>query len=74
MPENAPETVEQAYARIDKIRSVAEMQTSLMEMEDKDFRQKVILHGLEHSKFQFTWSFMALQFNIPEADWPNRGG
>ena len=70
--ENAPETVEQAFTRIDAIRSVAEMQIELLTLEDKDLRRKVILHALAHSKFQFTWSFMALQFNISESEWPGR--
>jgi hypothetical protein len=39
---------------------------------DYDLRQDVIKVGLARSSFQFTWSFMAVQYGVPEQDWPER--
>lgn len=73
MAENAPETVEQAFARIDQLQTAGEMQRALFEIDapsDKEFVKKVILLALEKSKNAWTWRFIAVSLNIPESEWP----
>jgi hypothetical protein len=59
------------YEAIDKIKSIAQMREKLENL-DYDLRQDVIKVGLARSSFQFTWSFMAVQYGVPEQDWPER--
>lgn len=59
------------YEAIDRIRSIAKMRENLENL-GHDLRQDVIKTGLTRSSFQFTWSFMAVQYGVPKSDWPER--
>ncbi len=60
---------ESEFERVDAIRSVTDMRKALSDIEH-DARKKVILLGLSKSRHQFTWSFMARVFKVPQAEWP----
>lgn len=57
------------FARIDRIRSVSEMQSELSQLSEEK-RRDVILYALSFSRFQFTWSHFAKHFEIPKWLWP----
>lgn len=61
--------VAREFARLDPIRSVSEMMREVAALPD-NLRRTVILRGLARSRTQYTWSFLACQHGIPEADWP----
>lgn len=61
--------VDAAFQRIDPIRSVSRMRDELKALE-RASRTAVILKALRESRFQFTWSFFAKAFEVPESDWP----
>ena len=65
------EYLEKTYAKINSIRSINQMQQKLTEL-SKISRNVIILHALQHSECQFTWSFFAKKFEIPKKQWPDQ--
>jgi hypothetical protein len=43
------------------------------ELLDPETREAVILHALAWSRFQFTWSWLAMEFKVHESKWPRKG-
>jgi len=63
--------IEAEFNRIDEIRSVSSMQDGLERL-PKASQVQVILHALRKSRFQWTWSYFAKKYGVPESDWPER--
>lgn len=61
------------FQRIDRIQSVMGIGQELERL-DCDVRKRVILIALKGSRHQFTWSFYARKFGVPEAEWPRHQG
>lgn len=59
------------YRRIDDLPSVSQMRDAVATLR-ASIRRAVILYALEHSRFQFQWSWFAQEFGIPEGEWPER--
>ncbi len=57
------------FTRIDRIRSVTHMKEELENLSPES-RRAVILEALRSSSCQFTWSWLAVTFEIPESEWP----
>jgi hypothetical protein len=64
-----PHDPHQQFARIDAIRSVAQMRRELGCLPE-ELRQDVILRALKQSRHQFVWSFFAEAFGISASLWP----
>jgi hypothetical protein len=60
---------QERFARIDPIRSVTQMRMELVLLPQEP-RRDVILYALGHSRFQWTWSYFAKRFEVPESMWP----
>ena len=56
--------VQLEYERIDRIRSITAMKRALTDLA-VDHRQDVILLALKSSRCQWTWSFFAREFEVP---------
>jgi len=59
------------FLRIDQLRRVETMKTSLSRL-PANHRKKVIFHALKMSLHQFTWSWLAMQNEIHESEWPKQ--
>lgn len=59
------------YERIDALPAVSQIQTALKAL-DPASRKLVILMALRKSRCQWTWSYMASYFSVPESEWPPR--
>ncbi len=58
-----------AFQTIDGIRSVSDMRKALSLL-DEPVRVRVLVYALGHSRFQFTWSWLATTFDVDPKDYP----
>lgn len=62
------------FNRIDAIGNVAGMMDALRMHHDGNGRKQLILFAIARSRFQFTWSWLATNFGVPESEWPEKLG